>query len=94
MPRTNAAGATPSPGEPRTDSRPRTIEGQKPLVLNRTNFEALADAFGDSDEWSGHKINVYAARTQYAGKSMDGLRVEPIVPKPATKDDLNDEIAF
>jgi hypothetical protein len=70
------------------------LEGQKPLVLNRTNFEALADAFGDSDEWSGHKIKVYAARTQYAGKSMDGLRVEPIVPKPALKDDLNDQINF
>jgi len=63
-------------------------------VLNRTNFETLADAFGDSDEWNGRKIKINAVRTQYAGKTIDGLRVEPIVPKPAAKDDLNDEIAF
>jgi hypothetical protein len=35
-----------------------------------------------------------AVRTQYAGKSIDGLRVEPIIPKPAPKDDLNDQINF
>jgi hypothetical protein len=68
------------------------LDGEKPMVLNRTNFETLADAFGDSDEWSGRKIKIYAVRTQYAGKSIDGLRVEPIVPKPALKDDLNDEV--
>jgi len=66
----------------------------KPMVLNRTNFETLADAFGDSDGWPGHKIKIYAARTQFGGKSMDGIRVEPIVPKPAPKDDLNDAINF
>jgi hypothetical protein len=70
------------------------LDGEKPMVLNRTNFEALADAFGDSDEWSGHKIKVFATRTQYAGKSIDGLRVEPIVVKPAPKDDLNDEVSL
>jgi hypothetical protein len=61
-------------------------------VLNRTNFETLCDAFGDSDEWCGHKVKIYAARTQYAGKLIDGLRVDPIIPKPAPKDDLNDEV--
>jgi hypothetical protein len=70
------------------------LEGEKSMVLNRTNFETLANAFGDSDEWAGHKIKVKAIRTQYAGKSIDGLRVEPIVPKPALKGELNDEIAF
>jgi hypothetical protein len=70
------------------------LEGEKPMVLNRTNFEALANAFGDSDEWPGRQIGVYATRVQYAGKTMDGLRVEPIVPKPALKGELNDEIAF
>jgi len=68
------------------------LDGQKPMVLNRTNFETLADAFGDSDEWSGHKIKIFAARTQFQGKSMDGLRVQPIVPKPAAAVELNDEI--
>ena len=68
------------------------LDGEKPLVLNRTNFELLADAFGDSDEWAGHKVKVYVTRTQYAGKPMDGLRVEPIVPKPATAGEFNDAI--
>ena len=68
------------------------LEGQKPMVLNRTNFETLCDAFGDSDEWAGSKVKVYVVRTSYAGKPMDGLRVEPIVPKPALKEELNDEI--
>jgi hypothetical protein len=70
------------------------LEGEKPMVLNRTNFETLADAFGDSDEWSGRKIKINVVRTQYAGKSIDGLRIEPIVPKPALKNDLNDEVPF
>ena len=68
------------------------LENQKPMVLNRTNTEALEDAFGDSDDWPGHKIKIYCVKTQYAGKTVDGLRVEPIVAKPALKDDLNDEI--
>jgi len=68
------------------------LEDQKPMVLNRTNTEALEEAFGDSDDWPGHKIRIRCVKTNYAGKSVDGLRVEPIVAKPALKDDLNDEI--
>jgi hypothetical protein len=68
------------------------FEDQKPLVLNRTNWDALEEAFGDSDDWPGNKVKLRSARTQYQGKSVDGLRVEAIVPKPALKDDLNDEI--
>ena len=40
----------------------------------------------------GHGRLPLASQTQYAGKSVDGLRIEPIFPKPALKDDLNDEI--
>jgi hypothetical protein len=64
----------------------------KPMVLNRTNWETLEDAFGDSDDWPGHKVKIRTARTQFQGKSVDGIRLEAIVPKPALKDDLNDEI--
>jgi hypothetical protein len=47
------------------------------MVLNKTNCETLADAYGDdSDGWADHKIKIRCARTQYAGKSVDGLRVE------------------
>jgi hypothetical protein len=64
--------------------------GAKPMVVNRTNFEELEAAFGDSDEWPGHKVKIYCAATSYQGKRVDGIRVEPIVPKPAAKDDLNE----
>jgi len=64
----------------------------KPMVVNRTNFEELEAAFGDSDEWPGHKVEIYCAPTSYQGKRVDGIRLKPIVPKPAPKDDLNDEI--
>jgi hypothetical protein len=66
--------------------------GLKPMVINRTNFETLEEAFGDSDSWPGHKVKIFCAPTSYQGKRVDGLRVEAIVPKPALKDDLNDEI--
>jgi hypothetical protein len=66
----------------------------KPMVLNRTNWDALEDAFGDSDDWPGHKVKIRTARTQFQGKSVDGIRVAPIVAKPAIEADLNDKIAF
>jgi len=68
------------------------LEGQKPIVLNRTNFEAIEDAFGDTDAWAGRKVKLFCAPTRFQGKAVDGIRVEPVVPKPAAKDDLNDEI--
>jgi len=79
------------------------LEGHKPMVVNATNWDALADAFGDdSDEWVGRKIKIRCVKTQYAGKPVDGLRVEPLTVKPAPKstpdDDFDrnpdDEIAF
>jgi hypothetical protein len=70
------------------------FENGKPMVLNRTNWDALEDAFGDSDDWAGHKVKIKCARTQFQGKAVDGIRLEPIVPKPAPKDDPDDAINF
>ena len=63
------------------------LEDQKPMVLNATNWESLEEAFGDSDDWPGHKIKIKCERTQYQGKTTDGLRIEPIVAKPGPKDE-------
>jgi hypothetical protein len=68
------------------------LETGKPIVCNRTNFEAIEEAFGDSDDWVGKKIKVFCAPTTYQGKRTDGSRIEPIVAKPAPKDDLDDGI--
>ena len=71
------------------------LEGDtKPMVLYRTNWDALDDAFGDSDDWPGNKVKIRSARTQFQGKAVDGIRVAPIVAKPAIEADLNDKIAF
>jgi hypothetical protein len=67
-------------------------DGVKPMVANRTNFEELEVAFGDSDEWPGQKVKIYCAPTSYQGKRVDGIRVEPIVPKPAPKDEMDDGV--
>jgi hypothetical protein len=68
------------------------FEDGKPMVLNRTNWDALEEAFGDSDDWPGHKVRIKCARTQFQGKNVDGVRLDPIKPKPALKDDLNDDL--
>ena len=70
------------------------FEEGKPMVLNRTNWDSLEEAFGDSEDWPGHKVKIKCVRTQFQGKATDGIRVEPIVAKPSLKNDLNDGIAF
>jgi hypothetical protein len=70
------------------------FESGKPTILNRTNWETLEDAFGDSDNWAGHKVKIKAVRTQFQGKPVDGIRLDPIVPKPAAakNDEFDDEV--
>jgi len=70
------------------------FEDQKPMVLNRTNTETLEEAYGDSDDWPGHKVKIYCVKTQYAGKTVDGLRIQPIIPKPAKPAQKADEAEF
>jgi len=48
----------------------------KALPLNMVNWDACAEILGaDSDEWIGGKIEVFPARTEMAGKSVDCIRV-------------------
>jgi hypothetical protein len=42
------------------------LEDQKPMVLNRTNSEALEEASGDSDDWPGHKVKIRCVKTTMA----------------------------
>jgi hypothetical protein len=70
------------------------LKDGKPMVLNRTNFDALEDAFGDSDDWPGHKIKIKCERTKFQGKTVDGVRIDPIIAKPAPAEELNDEISI
>jgi hypothetical protein len=65
----------------------------RPLVCNKTNFETIEEALGDSDNWPGHKLKLFCVRTTFGGKKVDGIRVEPIMPKPSLKEALDDEVA-
>jgi hypothetical protein len=68
------------------------FEQGKPIVLNRTNWDTLEEAFGDSDNWGGHKVKIKCARTKFQGKAVDGIRLDPIVPKPTSNDELDNEV--
>ena len=63
---------------------------EKGLVCNKTNFEALAMDLGDdTDLWIGQVVELYPARTQFAGKTVPCVRVRmpttgPAMPPRAT----------
>jgi hypothetical protein len=52
-------------------------ETDKELVVNKTNFSAIATALAedDSDHWIGKRITLYATEVEYKGETMLGIRV-------------------
>ena len=55
-------------------------EDDRGLVLNGTNWDTIADCYGDdSDGWFGKTIELYAAKTEFGSKVVDCIRVR-IVP--------------
>ncbi len=50
---------------------------EKAFLLNRTNFNTIADVLGadDTDDWEGQSITLYPTETDYAGKMVDCIRV-------------------
>jgi hypothetical protein len=80
---------------------------KKGLPLNLTNWDACADATGedDSDQWPGHRIQIYPTTTTMQGKSVACIRIrppaqrelpkaKPHAPKPPVADDVDDVIPF
>ena len=64
------------------------LRGTKKLLpLNITNWDSIAAIAGDdSDDWAGHKIELYPTTTEMKGKTVDCIRVRALEqPKPATK---------
>jgi hypothetical protein len=61
---------------------------EKPLVLNKTNAQKLAAAFGkDHSKWIGIEAELYAEMT---GLGKEGVRLRRLKPPGAS--DLNDTI--
>lgn len=49
----------------------------KALLLNKTNFNTIADVVGadDTDDWEGKQITLYPTETDFQGKMVDCIRV-------------------
>ncbi len=58
---------------------------EKGIVLNKTNAEMVAAAYGDeTDDWHGKRVSIYSTTTSYQGKNVPCLRLA--IPKaPVTK---------
>jgi len=53
---------------------------EKGLVLNKTNANTIAGAYGhETDDWAGKPVLIYATETQYGGKMVPCVRVK--IPK-------------
>jgi hypothetical protein len=62
--------------------------GRKGLVLNKTNFRAIAKATGepDSSDWVGHKILLYPTHVEMGGEVYEVVRIKsPPKAKPKAK---------
>ena len=82
-------------------------EAQKGLVLNKTNANVIADAYGKmTEDWEGKTVEVYPTRVEFKGNLVDGIRVriqpqqqpeaQPRAQSDAAPlaDKFNDEIGF
>lgn len=55
----------------------------KGMVLNKANANTIGDFYGDdSDDWYDQPLILFAVKTEYQGKVVDGLRCRI----PTTKD--------
>lgn len=80
--------------------------GKKGLVLNVTNSKKIAQLLGtaETDEWGERAITLYRSETEYAGETVDCIRVraskngsKPVVPPPPVEpagDLTDDDIPF
>jgi hypothetical protein len=83
---------------------------QKGVVLNKTNANAVASAYGDdTDDWAGKPVTLFEAMVEYQGKMSPAIRMmipnSGARPTPAARPapasvgggagaDMNDEIPF
>jgi hypothetical protein len=51
------------------------------LIVNRTNWRAVADLYGDeSDNWTGKRITLTSTMVDAYGKQTRAVRVRPVRP--------------
>jgi hypothetical protein len=64
-------------GETRTKPVIQFREHVKALVVNMTNFDAIADIAGtdETTRWRGIQVELFADKVRFRGKSVDSVRV-------------------
>jgi hypothetical protein len=80
---------------------------QKCLPLNITNWDSVADITGkdDTDNWPGHKIELFPTTTEMKGKTVPCIRIrqprqaelalkKPPPAIPPLTNELDDEVPF
>jgi hypothetical protein len=84
-------------------------KAKKGLILNRTNWDKIADITGedDSDNWPSHRVEMFPTTTEMKGKEVDCIRIRKpaqgelpkpkkpvVVPKPPLSEEMDDEIPW
>ena len=95
------------PGEPtRTKAVLYFKGGKKGMVINKTNANVLAAAFGKNlSDWVNKRMTIKSEPTIFGGKPTQGLRLYPAVntalppppkpePKPPLAEEVGDEIPW
>lgn len=80
---------------------------EKGVVLNKTNSNAIAAAFGDdTDNWTGAEVVLFEVMTDFEGKTVAAIRIRvpprkpqraaapPSTPKNAAPPPIDDDIQF
>jgi hypothetical protein len=70
---------------------------EKGLVLNKTNANTIATAYGDeTDDWVGAEIVLFETTVEYQGQRRPGIRclVPPRKPQRPVKEDPIDDNPF
>jgi hypothetical protein len=91
------------------DAEQKTVlyfgNGVKPLPLNMTNWDSVAAIAGDdTNDWSGHRLELYPTTTKLKTNVVDCIRIRAPRQKeqkpksgpgvPPTDDDMDDDIPF
>jgi hypothetical protein len=78
----------------------------KGVVLNKTNANTIASAYGDDTEsWAGQHVTLFSAHVDFQGRSVEAIRVKIPPRKPAAAvvrppverapiEDIDDSIPF
>ncbi len=57
---------------------------EKGVVLNKTNAKKITELLGspETNDWSGFQIRLYATTTEFAGETVECIRVKAAGTKP------------